>query len=98
MELDILADGDVGYAVAEGVGEIGDGAGLFAGGKAVGDADADHEGRNGFAFAVFAADYARAVALGVNAARAEEGPEPFAGSRCEAVARGLAGVVWVVPG
>jgi hypothetical protein len=31
MELDVLADGDVGDAVAEVVGEIGDGAGLFAG-------------------------------------------------------------------
>jgi len=73
VELDVLADGDVGNAVAEVVGEIGDGSGLFAGEEAVGDADADHEVGDGFAFAVFAADDASAVALGVNAPRAEVG-------------------------
>ncbi len=73
MELDVLTDGDVGYAVAEVIGKVGDGAGLFAGEETVGDADADHEIGDGFAFAVFAADYADAVALGVNAPRAEVG-------------------------
>src|SRR3984957_10677388 len=73
VELDVLADGDVGYAVAEVVGEVGDGAGLFAGEETVGDANADHEVRDGFAFAVFAADYANAVTLGVNAPGPEVG-------------------------
>src|SRR6266481_870424 len=71
MELDVLTDGDVGYAVAEVIGKVGDGAGLFAGEETVRDADADHEIGEGFAFTVFAADYADAVALGVNAPRAE---------------------------
>src|ERR1700720_4118797 len=79
VELDVLADGDVGYAVAEVVGEIGDGVGLFAGEEAVGDADADHEVGDGFAFAVFAADDADAVALGVNAPGAEVSAQPFGG-------------------
>src|SRR5467141_644254 len=73
VELDVLTDSDVGYAVAEVIGKVGDGAGLFAGEETVGDADADHEVRDGFAFAVFAADDADAVALDVNAPRAEVG-------------------------
>src|SRR5258705_1829340 len=80
VELDVLADGDVGYAVAEVIGKGGDGAGLFAGEETVGDADADHEIGDGFAFAGFAADDADAVTLVVNAPRAAVGDQPFCGN------------------
>jgi len=98
VELDILADGDVGYAVAEVIGEVGNGTGLFAGEEAVGNADADHKVGDGFAFTVFAADDAEAVALGVNAPGAEIGAEPFGGNGAEAVTRELADFAEVVPG
>ncbi len=83
---------------AEVVGEVGDGAGLFAGEETVRDADANHEIRDGFAFAVFAADYADAVALGVNAPRAEVGAQPFGGNGVEALASEGTDFVEVVPG
>ena len=98
MELNILADGDVGNAAAVFFGELRDGAELMAGEQAVGDADAHHEKREGFAFAVFAADDADAVALGVNAPGTEVGAEPFGRNGIEAGAGELLDFVEMVPG
>ncbi|MGA2302543.1 MAG: hypothetical protein ABSG77_17830 [Candidatus Acidiferrum sp.] len=77
VELDVLADGDVCDAVAVAIGEVGNGAELTAGEETVGDADTDHEERNGAAFAARAADDAEAVTLRVDAPGAEIGGEPL---------------------
>ena len=81
VKLDVLADGDVGNAVAELRREIGDGADLAAGEEAVRDADADHEVGSGLPFSAGAADDAQSVALGVNAPGAEIGVEPLRRNR-----------------
>ncbi len=51
VELDVLADGDVGDAVAVFIGESGDGAELRGGEQAIGNANTQHEEGNGAAFA-----------------------------------------------
>ena len=96
VQLHVLADGDVGDAARVAFGEIRDGAGLLAGKEAVGDADAHHEEFGGFAFAVFAASDAYAVALGVNAPGTEIG-EPFRGNGGVASTRKFLDFVEVLP-
>jgi len=98
VKLDVLADGDVGDAVAVVSGEIGDGADLPGGEQTVGDADADHEERNGEAFAALAASDALAIALGVDAPGTEIGGEPLRRNGGVAAAGEFADFVEVQPG
>ncbi len=98
VELNILADGDIGYTVAVMGGEIGDGADLLAGEQAIGNANADHEERDGEAFASFAAGDTLAVALGVDAPRTEIGAEPFGRNGGMALASEIADFVEMEPG
>jgi len=98
VELDVLADGDVGNAIAVAIGEIGDGVELTAGEEAVGDADAHHEEGNGAAFTARAANDAEAVTLGVNAPGPEIGGEPFGRNGRVAAAGEIADGVEVQPG
>jgi len=77
VQLNVLADGNVGDAVAVFGGEIGDGADLLAGEKAVGDANAHHEKGGGLPFSHGAAGDAVAVALGVDAPGTEVRAEPL---------------------
>ena len=98
VELDVLANGDVGDAVAKLFGEIGDGAGLLAGEETVGDADANHEIGDGLPFPVLAAGYAGAVALSVNTPGAEIGAKPFGRDGAEALAGEFADFVEMLPG
>jgi len=98
VELDVLADGDVGDAIAVPVGEIGDGVELTAGEETVGDADTDHEERDGAAFTARAAGDAEAVTLGVDAPGAEIGGEPFGRNVVVAAAGEFADLVEVQPG
>ena len=98
VELNVLADGEIGYAVAVLGGKIGDGAELVAGEESVGDADAHHEVGSGATFTAGAADYAEAVALGVNAPGAEVGAEPFGRNGIVAEASEIANFVEMIPG
>lgn len=98
VELNVLADGDVGYAIAMICGEIGDGADLLAGEEAVGNADTNHEEWDGEAFATFAADDALAVALGVDAPGTEIRGEPFGRNGGVALASEIADFVEMEPG
>ena len=76
VELDVLADCDVGEIARVFACEAGDDAELAGGEDAVGDADAHHEVIGGEAFAALAAGCADAVALGVDAPpfEVERGP------------------------
>src|SRR5208283_823334 len=98
VELDVLADGDVGNAIAVAIGEIGDGVELTAGEEAVGDAYAHHEEGNGATFTARAANDAEAVTLGVNAPGPEIGGEPFGRNGRVAAAGEIADGVEVQPG
>ena len=76
MELDVLADGDVGKIARVFAGEAADGAKLVGGEDAVGNADAHHEVVGGKAFAALAAGGADAIALRVDSPplEVERGP------------------------
>lgn len=97
MELNILANGDVGDAIAVLGRKTGDGAELLAGEEAAGDADTHHEERSGLPFSARAADDAVAVALRVNAPSAEIGGEPFGRNGIVAETGELANFVEMVP-
>ncbi len=97
VELDVLANGEVGDAIAMFIGKSGDGAELRAGEQAVGNADAEHEERNGAAFATGAAGDASAIALGVDAPGAEVGGKPFKRDGIETEAGEIADFVEMVP-
>src|SRR6266851_3320843 len=77
MQLHILSHRDVRYATRVWLGEVGDGARLLTAQEAVGDTDAHHKKRRGFAFAVLAADHAGAIALRVNTPRTKIRAQPF---------------------
>ena len=77
MQLNILADGDVGNSVGVAAGEFGDGAQLAGAEQAVGDSNSHHEALQRPAFSALAAGYARSVTLGVDAPPAKVGAEPF---------------------
>jgi len=98
VELDVLADGDVGDAVAKIIGEVGDRARLLAGEETVGNADADHEKGDGLPFPILSAGNPRAVPLRVNPPSAEVGAEPFGGDGVEAIAGKGADFLEAVPG
>jgi hypothetical protein len=98
VELNVLADGDVCDTISVFGGESGDGADLMAGEETIGNADADHEERNGAAFATRAANDAEAVALRVNTPRTEIGAKPLRGNGRVALASEFADFVEVLPG
>jgi len=98
VELDILANGDVGDSVAMFGGEIGDFVDLRRGEEAVGDADANHEVRHGLPFAACATHDALAVALGIDAPGTEVGGEPFGRNGRVAIASEGTKFVEVIPG
>ncbi len=98
MELDVLADGDVGEVARVFAREAGDDASLVGGEDAVGDADAHHEVVGGKAFAAFAAGCSDAVALGVDAPPFEVERGPFGHYAGAAFARKLAHLVKGLPG
>src|SRR5436305_11240332 len=67
VQLNVLANSEVGDSVGVLAGEVGDGAELPRGHHAVGNADANHEALQRFADSACSPGYASAVALGVNA-------------------------------
>ena len=98
VQLNILADGNVGNTASVAFGEIGDRARLLAGEQAVGNANAHHKKRHGPAFAVFAANYADSVALGVNAPGTKVRAKPFRRNGTMALAGEFLDFVEMLPG
>src|SRR5947209_9791010 len=76
MQLNILANSDVGDTARISLREIGEGAQLMRSKKAVGKADSHHEIRSGFTFPAAAAQRSCAIALGVDSPPAEVGFYP----------------------
>src|SRR2546426_6913931 len=87
VELDVLADRDVGDAARVALGEPGDRAKLVGLQLTVRDPDADHEVARRLALAALSADRADAVALGVDAPPTEVGAEPLRRDRVPALTR-----------
>ena len=77
MQLDVLADGDIGNGSAEAFGKVGNGAQLIGAEQAVGEGDAEHEEPTGFSLATGAAGCSRSVSLRVNPPPLEVGAGPF---------------------
>src|SRR6202166_4641363 len=98
MQLNVLANGDVRDAAAVFFREVRDGTHLLAGHQPVGNTDAHHKKRHGLAFAIFAANYADAVTLGVNAPGTEISAEPFGRNGIESGASELLDLIEMVPG
>src|SRR5215469_8456210 len=97
VELDILAHGDVGNAVAVLRGNVRDGTHLLAAEQPVGNTDADHEVGGGLPFTARATENAFAVALRINAPSAEVCAEPFGWDGRMPLLRELANLVEMVP-
>src|SRR5215472_16332624 len=87
MQLNVLADGDVGDAARLGFGEAGDGAKLAGVEQSVRNANAQHEVGERLALAATAFDYPRALSLGVDPPPAEVSAEPFRRDGGEAFTR-----------
>src|SRR5580700_7492732 len=77
VQLNVLANAEVGDSVGVLAGEIGDGAQLAGSHHAVGNADAHHETLQCAANSALTAGYAGAVTLGIYAPPAEIGADPF---------------------
>ena len=87
VELDVLADGDVGQVAGVFAREAADDAKLAGGNDAVGNADAHHEVLGGEALAALAAGGADAVALGIDAPPLEVDARPTPASTLERPSR-----------
>ena len=87
VQLNVLANGDVGNSVSVAAGEFGNGAQLFGTQQAVGDPDSHHEALQRPAFPALTAGYARPIALGVHAPPAKIGPNPLRRNGVESLAR-----------
>ena len=98
MKLHVLANGDVCHAASVLFRQTRDGSRLGAGQQSVGNADAHHKVRYGFAFAIFAANHTDAIALGVDSPRAEVGAHPRGRDRRKAGTGELFDLVKVFPG
>ena len=97
VELNILADGEIGERVAVTLGNLCDGTQLIGAQQAVGQGNAHHEILRGFAFAARAADGAGAVTLRVNAPPFEIKVGPFGEDGGAALAREFLDFVEVLP-
>src|SRR5580704_10928779 len=98
MELNILANGEIGARTCVTLGNLCDCAELVGAEDAVGQGDAHHEVRRGLAFAARAADCAGAVALGVDAPPFEIETSPFGEDRVAALSREFLDFVEMFPG
>ena len=98
MQLDILANREIGNSVGVAASEIGDGAKLRRSHHPVRDSEAHHESLNGLALAILAARDASAVALRVNAPPAEVRPNPFRRNRAKTFAGEAANLLKPLPG
>ena len=98
VKLNVLADGDIGDAVAVFGRERSNRTDLFRGEETIGNTDADHEVRDSFAFTTRATDDALTVSLSVDTPRAEIRGEPFVRDGFVAEASKFADLVEVLPG
>jgi len=97
VQLNILANRDVGDAVAVPFRKVGKNAKLFGGEEPAGYADADHEERECAPFSAGAANHTQAVTLGIDAPRAEIRGQPFRGDGRVTEASEFADFVEVLP-
>src|SRR5215469_6335503 len=81
VKLYVLADGDVGFVTCVLACDISNGAHLVREQQSVGNANAHHEVRDGFAFAASAANGADSVALGVHAPESKVRAQPLRRNR-----------------
>ena len=98
VELNILADGEIGERVAVTLRNLRDGAQLIGAQQAVGQGNAHHEILSCFAFSARATDGAGAVTLRVNAPPLEIEIGPFGKDSGAALAREFLDFVEVLPG
>src|ERR1700758_3627388 len=98
MKLNVLPDGEVGYATGIPMGDSSDGAKLMGVQQTIRDSYAEHEVRQCLAFAAVPSDYAGAVSLGIYAPPPEIGAEPLRRDRLKAFARKTANFVEALPG
>jgi hypothetical protein len=98
VELNILADGEIGERVTVTLGNLRDGAQLIGAQQAVGQGNAHHEILCGFALASRATDGASSVTLCVNAPPFEIEIGPFGKDSGAALSRELLDFVEVLPG
>ena len=98
MQLNILADGEIGDSVGVAASEIGDGVQLAGGDEAVGNANAHHEALQCLPYSAGAAGYAGSIALRVDAPPAEIGSDPFRGDGIESLPREAPDFIESFPG
>ena len=98
VQLNVLADGDVGQIARVFAGDSADQAQLAGRNHAVGNADAHHEPVRRQPLAAFAAGSAHAVALGVDAPPFEVGRRPFGHYAGPSLARERTNLVKGLPG
>ena len=98
MQLDVLANRDVGNSARKTAGKARDGSELVRGEQAVRNPDTNHEARHRLPFPAFAPDYAGSVALRVDAPPAEVRAQPFRRDGIESVARETANLLEAFPG
>src|SRR5579872_1060345 len=97
MELDILANGEVGDPVGITMCQICDSTQLPGGEDSIWNSDTDHKPLQRAALATFSTSDSPAISLRVNAPPAEVGSNPFGRNRVEAVASEAADLVQSVP-
>ncbi len=97
MQLDVLADGDIGNSVSMAAGEFGNGAQLVGAQQTVGDPDSHHEALQCPAFPALTAGYARPVTLGVHTPPAKIGPNPFRWNGVKPLAREASDFLQTLP-
>src|ERR1700730_9282533 len=98
MQLNVLTHGDVRDAASVFFRKVRYRAHLLAAHQSVGNANAHHEKWHGLAFAIFAANYADSVALGIHAPGAKISAHPFGRNGIKPGARELLNLIEMVPG
>jgi len=97
MQLNILADGDIGNAVSVAAREFGNGAQLVGTQQTVGNPDSHHEALQRAAFPALTAGYARPITLRVHTPPAKIGPNPLRRNGIETLAREPSDLVQTLP-
>src|SRR5262249_21396020 len=97
VELDVLADGDIGRAAGVSSGQIRDGSELARSQEPIRQANAQHKVGHGFALTALATGYAGSIALSVNTPPAEIRSDPGCGHGREPLAGELADLVEALP-
>src|SRR6266403_1712939 len=97
MQLNILADGDIGNSVSIAAGEVGNGSQLIRTQQTVGNPDSNHEALQRAAFPALTAGYARPITLRVHTPPAKIGPNPLLRNGIETLAREASNLLQTLP-